>query len=250
MTESVRAELLAASDATIDDAVAHGDPMVLRGLLYQLTGDPELAALAVKTVTLGLMDSVVPAGDDEVAMVRRKAGVFLKAYRDSGAGQIDPGPPERLRTAMDLVFGTEIPDTSQGWITEELGLDPWARELKWQAAPDPERLDAFSVTVIGTGMGGLNAALMLRRAGIRFTLFEKNKGVGGTWHENRYPGARVDSPSRTYSHIFGADFPCTYNYGPHAQNQAYFDWVADHFGLRDDIQFETEVTAMTWDEAA
>ena len=25
-------------------------------------------------------------------------------------------------------------------------------------------------------------------------------GVGGTWFENRYPGARVDSPSRTYTH--------------------------------------------------
>jgi 4-hydroxyacetophenone monooxygenase len=250
MVESVRAELLAASDATIEDAVAHGDPMVLRGLLYQLTGDPELAILAVKTVTLGLMDSVVPAGDPEIATVRRKAVDFLKAYRDSGAGVIDPGPSDRLRTAIDLVFGTEIPDASQSWVREELALDPWARELKWQQVPDPERLAGFSVIVVGTGMGGLNAAMMLRRAGIPFIVFEKNKGVGGTWHENRYPGARVDSPSRVYSHIFGVDFPCTYNYGPHAQNQAYFDWVADSFDLRRDIRFETEVTAMAWDEAA
>lgn len=30
----------------------------------------------------------------------------------------------------------------------------------------------------------------------------------------------------------------------------YFDWVADHFDLRRHIQFETEVKALTWDEAA
>ena len=30
----------------------------------------------------------------------------------------------------------------------------------------------------------------------------------------------------------------------------YFDWVADQFDLRRHIQFETEVKALTWDEAA
>ena len=43
---SSRPELRAASDAVIEDAIAHADPMVLRGLLYQLTGDPEVAATA------------------------------------------------------------------------------------------------------------------------------------------------------------------------------------------------------------
>jgi len=38
-------ELLEASDATIDDAVQHADPTVLRGLLHQLTGDEEVAAI-------------------------------------------------------------------------------------------------------------------------------------------------------------------------------------------------------------
>ena len=37
-----RPELRAADDAVIEDAIAHADPMVLRGLLYQLTGDPEV----------------------------------------------------------------------------------------------------------------------------------------------------------------------------------------------------------------
>ena len=43
-----RPELLAASDAVIEDAVAYAEPMILRGLLYQLTGDPELKAMPVR----------------------------------------------------------------------------------------------------------------------------------------------------------------------------------------------------------
>ena len=38
---SSRPELRAADDAAIENAIAHADPMVLRGLVYQLTGDPE-----------------------------------------------------------------------------------------------------------------------------------------------------------------------------------------------------------------
>ena len=58
---SFRPELLAADDAGIEDAIAHADPMVLRGLLYQLTGDPEVAATGVKTVLAGYFDVAAPA---------------------------------------------------------------------------------------------------------------------------------------------------------------------------------------------
>ena len=46
MTE--QSELLTATDETIDDAVRYADPMVLRGLLYQLTGDESIAATEVR----------------------------------------------------------------------------------------------------------------------------------------------------------------------------------------------------------
>ena len=39
------AEVLGASDADIDAAVQYADPMALRGLLYQLTGDEEVRAV-------------------------------------------------------------------------------------------------------------------------------------------------------------------------------------------------------------
>jgi len=44
-----RSELLAATDEIIDDGVKYADPMVLRGLLYQLTDDESVAATQATT---------------------------------------------------------------------------------------------------------------------------------------------------------------------------------------------------------
>ena len=247
---TVRPELREASDAVIEDAVGYGEPMVLRGLLYQLTGDDELKSMTLKRERVGRIETVAPASDAEVALVRRKAADFLKRYRDAGAGPIGYGPSERLPTSLALVVGEEIMAEALDLMIEETALDPWARSLKWESSPDPERLQQFSVTIIGAGMGGLNAAVQLKRAGIRYNIVEKNPNVGGTWFENHYPGARVDTPSRGYTNLFGVDFPYPYPYGPHAENQKYYDWVADRFDLRRDIAFGTEVRSLTWDEQA
>jgi 4-hydroxyacetophenone monooxygenase len=246
----VRPELLDASDAAIEDAVRFADPMVLRGLLYQLTGDPELAAIKTHSIMRGYYWMAAPVDPEDGERIRRKAVDFLKSYRDAGAGPISKGPEERLPESLELLFGEPIPRENIDLYLEDLAIDPFARALEWKGQPDPEQLAGFTVTIIGAGMGGLNAALMLKRAGIPYTQIEKNGGVGGTWHENRYPGARVDTPSRSYTHIFGVDFHYPNPFCEWTENQRYFDWVADEFGLRDNIIFNTEVRSLSWDETA
>jgi 4-hydroxyacetophenone monooxygenase len=244
-----RPELLEASDATIEDAVRYANPMVLRGLLHQLTGDESLASVSVGFFAAGFLELSAVTDPADVALIRSKAADFLKAYRDSGAGDIPSGPPERLQRSLTLTAGTEVPAADLDMWLEELALDPWARALEWTEPPSPEAVERFSVVVIGAGMGGLNAAVQLKHAGIPFTVLEKNAGVGGTWYENRYPGARVDSPSRTYTHIYGVDFPYPNPFCPQSENEKYFNWVADHFDVRRDIEFHTEVTSVIWDDA-
>ena len=51
-------------------------------------------------------------------------------------------------------------------------------------------------------MSGLLAGIRLQEAGIPFTIVEKNAGVGGTWWENPYPGARVDVGNHFYCYCF------------------------------------------------
>ena len=82
---TVRSELLQATDAAIEDAVRFADPMVLRGLLHQLTGDPALATMRVISLSKGNDDFEVLADKTDVATVRAAAADFLKRYRDAGA---------------------------------------------------------------------------------------------------------------------------------------------------------------------
>jgi 4-hydroxyacetophenone monooxygenase len=109
-------------------------------------------------------------------------------------------------------------------------------------------LAEFLVIVIGAGMAGLNAAIQPKHAGIPYTVLEKNSGVGGTWYENRYPRARVDTHSRTYTHTVGADFVFPAECCEQSANEAYVNWLADHFDVRENIEFDTEVSSIVWDE--
>jgi len=245
-----RSELLTATDETIEDAVRHADPMVLRGLLYQLTGDESIAATQAATITVRNVEISVVAKPADVALIQSKAAAFLKSYRDRGAGDISYGPPERLHRSLSLAAGTDIPASEFDLWREQLALDPWVRELVWPQTPSEQDLRNFKVAVIGAGMGGLNAAVQLKHAGIPYFVIEKNEDVGGTWFENRYPGARVDSPSRTYTHTYGVDFEYPNAYCPQRENLKYFRWVADHFDVRKDITFKTEVKSIIWDEDA
>jgi 4-hydroxyacetophenone monooxygenase len=246
---TVRQELLAASDAEIDDAIAHADPMVLRGLVYQLTGDEEILQMEMATEQFANFYISRIARESDNELLRRKAAAFLKSYRDQGAGEIELGSRERLYRSLSLTAGVDLPEEEREMWLEETALDPWARGLQWPVQPSPEQRAGFKVGVIGAGLSGLNAAVMLKRAGIPFVIFEKNAEVGGTWYENSYPGARVDSPSRSYTHLFGVDFPYPYSFCPRDENLKYLRWVADHFGVRDRISFDTEVTSIVWDDS-
>ena len=63
--------------------------------------------------------------------------------------------------------------------------------------------DTPKVVIVGCGMGGIAAGVKLVKAGIRsFTIFEASEGIGGTWWDNRYPGAECDVPSYLYSYGF------------------------------------------------
>jgi 4-hydroxyacetophenone monooxygenase len=258
-----KSELLTATDETIDDVVKYADPMVLRGLLYQLTGDESVAATQATTADirhsepssaskeLALVQSKADISDPtDLAMIQSRAAAFLKSYRDRGAPDIPCGLPERLPRSLGLVAGTDIPASELEMWLEQLALDPWARGLIWQDPPPSQDLRNFVVAVIGAGMGGLNAAVQLKHAGIPHFVIEKNDEVGGTWYENQYPGARVDSPSRTYTHIYGVDFEYPNAFCLRHENLRYFKWVADHFDIRKDITFKTEVKSVVWDEGA
>ncbi|MGE4607195.1 MAG: NAD(P)/FAD-dependent oxidoreductase, partial [Myxococcota bacterium] len=77
-------------------------------------------------------------------------------------------------------------------------------------------------------------------------------GPGGTWFWNRYPGARCDIESMEYSYQFSEElqqeWEWTERYATQPEILKYINYVADRFDLRRDIQFETRVDSMHFDD--
>ena len=105
-----------------------------------------------------------------------------------------------------------------------------------------------AVCLIGAGSSGIAAAKALHERGIPFDCFEKSDRVGGNWvFENR------NGMSAAYRDLFintsrprmqYSDFPMPESYPDfphHTQIAAYFDEYVDHFGLREQITFNTGV---------
>lgn len=111
-------------------------------------------------------------------------------------------------------------------------------------APDP------SVAIIGGGFAGIAAAVKLVGAGFsNFVIFEKSTGPGGTWWDNRYPGAEVDIHSQLYSYSFRRhDWSRTH--ARQAELQNYLENVIDEHDLRRHFRFGTAVTEILWDDDA
>ena len=108
--------------------------------------------------------------------------------------------------------------------------------------------ERYGALVIGSGFGGLNAAMRLQDLGIPYVILEKSTELGGTWWFNQYPGAACDIPSHLYSFSFYANPWWSRNYSGHAEILAYLKSVAEHFGLRRHIRFNEKVNSAEWDQ--
>jgi len=111
-------------------------------------------------------------------------------------------------------------------------------------------LDAL---VVGAGFSGLYMMHTLRMRGLSAQGFEAGKDVGGTWYWNRYPGARCDSESLSYSYSFlpelDQDWHWPERYSEQPEILKYIEHVATTQDLRKHFRFETRVTRATFDEA-
>ncbi|GAA2221248.1 NAD(P)/FAD-dependent oxidoreductase [Streptomyces amakusaensis] len=114
---------------------------------------------------------------------------------------------------------------------------------------EQEHQQHVRVAVVGSGFGGLGAAVRLRREGITdFVVLERAGSVGGTWRDNSYPGCACDVPSHLYSFSFAPnpDWPRTFSGQRHIR--AYLEHVTDVFGLRPHLRLGHDVRKMTWDK--
>jgi len=108
---------------------------------------------------------------------------------------------------------------------------------------------AATACIIGAGSSGITAAQVLRAEGIDVDWFELGSEVGGNWRYDNdnglgsaYRSLHINTSRQAMEYAawpMPADLP---DYPSHWQVADYFDAFVDHFGLREQITFRTEVT--------
>ncbi|EAT80284.1 hypothetical protein HBH56_096900 [Parastagonospora nodorum] len=109
------------------------------------------------------------------------------------------------------------------------------------------------VLVIGGGFAGCYLLHHLRLRGFTAKIIESGTDLGGTWHWNSYPGARVDSQWPVYA----LNIPEIYrkwkwseHYPGHEEIKRYFRFVGEELGLYRDCVFGETVVDVGWDEGS
>ncbi|MEP4148394.1 MAG: NAD(P)/FAD-dependent oxidoreductase [Halioglobus sp.] len=187
--------------------------------------------------------------EEDKAAIRKRALEVISAFRDGGC-QLPPPPDQKtIHRMMNFLVAQEVPEEYLPMMLEEMELDGHDhRTDDWGAEVPKARCKDHKVLVIGGGMSGILAAIRLQEAGIPFVLIEKNASVGGTWFENRYPGARVDVSNHLYCYSFEPAHHWTQYFAQQPELQKYFEDVAKNHALFEHIRLNTEVTQAIYDE--
>ncbi|TDG14208.1 FAD-binding protein [Seongchinamella unica] len=187
--------------------------------------------------------------EQDKAAIRAQALEVICKFRDGGC-QL-PAQPDTatIHRMMNFLVAQEVPPEYLPMMLEEMELDGVdQRTDAWGPEVPVARREAHEVLIIGGGMSGLLAAIRLQEAGIPYVLIEKNASVGGTWFENRYPGARVDVSNHLYSYSFEPAHHWSQYFAQQPELQKYFEDVATNYQLLDNIRLNTEVTRASYDE--
>lgn len=122
------------------------------------------------------------------------------------------------------------------------------------AAKNPPPAEEYDVIIIGAGLSGICSLHHIRQRfpNWKFKILEAGSDVGGTWYWNRYPGARFDSESLSYSFSFDQtlldDWHWKETFSSQPETLKYIRFVTERLKLRQDIQFDTRITSAQWSD--
>lgn len=228
----------------VDDASV---PVLLM-LAYQMSGDerwlsdryrPEKFRGVAPRSTGGL-----PA--DVQQEVREAAVGAILALQDGAPLQVTLDDVDTTARVASFFLGESVDERYAAILAEELSRRA-SSDGEVGSLPDVTAPAGLRVAIIGMGISGLAAVHIAQQLGLEFTVFERASGAGGVWHQNRYPGAGVDTPSHLYSFSFSYR-----DWGRHFELQEqlheYFNDVLDQLDARSKVQFDTEVLSAVYDD--
>ncbi|NQX89558.1 MAG: NAD(P)-binding domain-containing protein [Halioglobus sp.] len=236
-------------DALIAKALEDASIPTLMMSMIHMSGDLSLLDGTIRPLGVYINEYQGYMSEEDKAMIRAQALEVIKAFRDGGC-KLPPAPePATLHRMMNFLVAGDVAKDYVPMMLEEMELDgvdqrsdAWGDDVPRQVRRD------HKVLIIGGGMSGVLAAYRLQEAGIPFVVIEKNASVGGTWFENRYPGARVDVGNHLYCYSFEPAHHWSEYFSQQQELQQYFEGVVAHHELAEHFRLDTEVTSAVWDE--
>jgi 4-hydroxyacetophenone monooxygenase len=196
--------------------------------------------------------------ENEGPKLRAKLASVMMELRDNGKATVAPDCSPIFK---DLVKHSGLPMPLDGFAQTTHEITPLQLEYimdEMRGFPDeqggdytdllPERKQDFHVSICGSGVNGLSVALRCQRAGIPYTVFERDTDITGTWHQNFYPGVRCDTPSIIYSFSSDPNPNWKKYFADGAEVKTYLKRMADKYGITPNCKTETNVESATWDE--
>jgi 4-hydroxyacetophenone monooxygenase len=236
----------AQDEQTLTEAVAIANIPSLLMVLFQMTGEHRwLEAPYRPSRSRGMGDhdtGGLPEGIQQE--IRESALEAILAWRSGRPLAIPEPSPELLVEMLSCAMGEEVPGEYGDMMSAQFGLRLADEDERPLEVPD-----GFRVLIVGGGVSGICAGVNLQKLGVPFTIVEKNETVGGTWWDNHYPGAGVDTPNHLYSFSF-ASYDWSMYFALRDELHAYLEDVTDRFGLRPHIRFGTEVERAVYDAEA
>lgn len=229
----------------IEDALEVANLPTLLMVLVHLTGERRWLDPPYRpSPGRGLDDNDSGGLPPEVQREIREAALAARAAWRAGTVERAPVPTDdELARMLAASVGEPVGCEYGPMIAAELGLRPASEPARTGAVPS-----GFHVVVVGAGPSGIAVGVELGRAGIGYTVLEKNECVGGTWEENRYPGCGCDTPSHLYSYSFAPD-PTRWSryYARRDEIHGYLDECAERHAVSEHVVLGTEVLRATFD---
>ncbi len=233
-------------EAFVRRSVAQSNLNALRMALFQQTGDPQLTKVGIEMQELqgGAFRAYSVAADDRSRITDYAVNFLLKQkFR-----KIRPPSRDEARELMEVFIGRSISDAEFNYGYEELAFEDFPRRSEWTDGIPREKLEDFSVAIIGAGFSGIGIAVQLERLGIPYQIFDRQSGIGGTWELNDYPQARVDITTFLYQYKFEKNYPWKSHFATQKELKEYIQHIAAKYGVAPHIHLETHVTDARWDE--
>lgn len=156
-----------------------------------------------------------------------------------------------LRESKLTLNGDSVPtlrsSTADGQVSQNGHVDGGAADLKIRESPMGTRRK-LKIIFMGMGCSGINFAHHLRQQmqDVELVIYEKNKDIGGTWLENRYPGCACDIPSVCYQYSWAKSPNWERYYSGSKQIYDYFRQIAEDYDVLKYAQLNHKIVRAEW----